>query len=331
MGDRSERRVHCVDPDHLAAAVAAAQPDDVIVALDPRRARLVAGPDAVLAAVDRLEDGAAFDGPAVVGRADVLATWLAGRGDAGTLRGDPAVVFHHVADDGSTVVVHGRLLDTAAGTEPVVAVADDPAALDALEARLADTGGRDLARILRYDDAIADGPCVLAGPELVTMPFWTTEFCATVIRAAEATGAFGADPEDPVPGQELSLAALSPRLFAHVEDDLALRVMPALLRTWPTIEYAGLRDAFVIKFTPGGQPDLPLHHDVAQISASVRLNDGYEGGALEFPRQEFTNAAVPVGTFLAWPSLVTHPHRSAPVVRGVKYSLTVWCALPHQH
>jgi hypothetical protein len=239
-------------------------------------------------------------------------------------------VFHRLGDDGATVVVHGRLLDTAAGTEPVVAVGDDAAALAALDAALADIGGRDLARILRYDDAIADGPVALVAPEIVSMAFWTPAFCATVVRAAEATGAFGADPEDPVPGHELSLAALSPRLFAHVEDDVAVRVMPALMGTWPAIEYAGLRDVFVIKFTPGGQAELPLHHDVAQVSASVRLNDGYEGGALEFPRQRFSNATTAVGALVAWPSLVTHPHRSAPVRRGVKYSLTIWLELPHQ-
>jgi predicted 2-oxoglutarate/Fe(II)-dependent dioxygenase YbiX len=70
---------------------------------------------------------------------------------------------------------------------------------------------------------------------------------------------------------------------------------------------------------------------VAQVSASVRLNDGYEGGALEFPRHRFTNAEVPVGALLAWPSFVTHPHRSAPVRHGVKYSLTIWFELPDQH
>jgi hypothetical protein len=267
-----------------------------------------------------------------VGRADALATWLAGGGVAAELPADRAgVVFHHLGSDGATVVVHGRVLDTAAGTEPVVAVSADPGALDRLDAALADGGGRDLARLLRYDDAVAPGPWSVVAPELVMTSFWTPAFCATLIGAAEATGAFGADPDDPVPGHELSLAAISPRLFAHVEDDIALRVMPVLQQTWPAIDFAGLRDAFVIKFTPSGQAELPLHHDVAQVSASVRLNDGYEGGALEFPRQGFTNAATPVGALLAWPSLVTHPHRSAAVRRGVKYSLTVWFELPHQH
>jgi hypothetical protein len=318
-------------PGGLAAAVAAAAPDDVIVALEPGRACLVAPAPSVIVAVDRLADGVVAAGGSIVGRAAAVRDWLAAGGGPADLPVDDAgVVFHPLEGTGSTVVVHGRLLDTALGTEPVVAVSDDAAALTALARALADVGGRDLARLLRYDDAVAAGSWAVVAPELISMAFWTPAFCTTVIGAAEATGAFGADPDDPVPGHELSLAAISPRLFAHVEDDLAARVMPVLHQTWPAIEYAGLRDAFVIKFTPAGQAELRLHHDVAQVSASVRPNDGYEGRGLEFPRQGFSNADVPVGTLLAWPSLVTHPHRSAPVRRGVKYSLTIWFELPDQ-
>ena len=31
---------------------------------------------------------------------------------------------------------------------------------------------------------------------------------------------------------------------------------------------------------------------------------------------------------LAWPSLVTHPHESTPLVSGVKHALTIWFELP---
>jgi predicted 2-oxoglutarate/Fe(II)-dependent dioxygenase YbiX len=71
-----------------------------------------------------------------------------------------------------------------------------------------------------------------------------------------------------------------------------------------------------------------MHHDVAQVSASIKLNDDYEGAVLEFPRQKFANSDVPVGDVIAWPSLVTHPHASSQLTRGVKYSLTIWCELP---
>jgi len=193
----------------------------------------------------------------------------------------------------------------------------------------------DLARLLGYEDAVdidgVDASASELGPDLLVMAWWTPAFCRAISRAAEAVGGFEVDPEDPVPGEEISLANISPRLFAAVQDDVGLRLWPALRERWPLIDYHGLRDAFVIRYEPGRQTELRLHHDVAQVSASVKLNDGYEGGVLEFPRQGVSNADVPVGSLLAWPSLVTHPHRATPVTSGVKYSLTIWCELPEQY
>lgn len=186
----------------------------------------------------------------------------------------------------------------------------------------------DLERLLSYGDARADGPTVEAAPDVLCMPFWTPDFCSLVVRAAEATGGFAPQPDDPVPGHEISLAAVAPRLFEHLENDIGARMWPAIRQWWPCVDYHGLRDAFVIKYAIGAQEELRLHHDVAQVSASIKLNDDYTGGELEFPRQECTNRDVPVGHALVWPSLVTHPHGSAVLRSGTKYSLTVWCELP---
>jgi hypothetical protein len=193
----------------------------------------------------------------------------------------------------------------------------------------------DLSMILAYDGAMADevdapGQAELTrvGDELYTTPFWTPAMCAAVIRASEAVGAFEPQPDDPVPGHEVSLALISPRLYETVQDDIGLRVWPRLRTAWPYVDYHGLRDVFVIKYALGEQESLRIHHDVAQVSASVKLNDGYDGGELEFPRQGWTNASVGIGELLAWPSLVTHPHRTARLRSGVKYALTIWCELP---
>jgi predicted 2-oxoglutarate/Fe(II)-dependent dioxygenase YbiX len=67
------------------------------------------------------------------------------------------------------------------------------------------------------------------------------------------------------------------------------------------------------------------------VSASVKLNDSYEGAELDFPQQSFTNRDVPVGSLLAWPSLVTHPHQTLPLTGGIKYGLTIWFELPEQY
>lgn len=224
-----------------------------------------------------------------------------------------------------------------AGNErPVVAI--DPApgrrpeTLATLATALADPGSRDLGALLRYDgaaDPVTDGKAVEAAPDILVMPFWTPDFCAALIRAAETAGIWTSDPDDPVPGAEVSLFSLSPRLAGLLEEDLSARVWPAIKEHWPEVAVTGLHDAFVIRYEPGGSSEgLPLHHDVAQVSATVRLNAGYRGGALAFPRQGWDIAGVPVGHLVAWPSLVTHPHRAEPVQHGVRYGLTIWFALP---
>jgi hypothetical protein len=187
----------------------------------------------------------------------------------------------------------------------------------------------DLQQILGYRGAIddRDGLTELGG-EIYQVPFWTPGFCSTVIRAAEAVGAFEPQPHDPVPGHEVSLAIISPRLFEAVEIDLGVRIWPQLQTVWPYIDYHGLRDVFVIKYALGEQEELRMHHDVAQVSASVKLNEGYEGAMLDFPRQRVDNSQVPIGELVVWPSLVTHPHQATTLKSGVKYGLTVWFELP---
>ena len=188
----------------------------------------------------------------------------------------------------------------------------------------------DIERIIGYQDVIDDGPLEVVANEMLALKCFTPQFCAALIRAAEACGRFDAHPDDPVPGRELSLSQISPRLFESLQNDLGSRIWPKLQTHWEQIDYYGLTDAFVIKYEKGGQEELRQHHDVAQLSGSVKLNDGYTGAELLFPRQRFSNASLPVGTLLVWPSLVTHPHRSAPITSGTKYSLTLWFELPFQ-
>lgn len=189
-------------------------------------------------------------------------------------------------------------------------------------------GPDDLSRILSYAGAVDDRRGVdELGADLLVVPFWTPAFCATVVRAAELVG-FTPDPHDPVPGHEVSLATISPRLYNAVQDDLGARIWPQLQDVWPLIDYHGLRDAFVIRYAQGEQEALRAHHDVAQVSATVKLDDDYEGAELRFPRQRVDNRDVAVGALLAWPSLVTHPHEAAPLRRGVKHGLTIWFELP---
>ena len=187
----------------------------------------------------------------------------------------------------------------------------------------------DLELILGYRDAVDSSLLIKrVAEEIFALSCWTPKFCDALIRAAELTGAFEINPNDPVPGHEVSLAVISPQLFNAVEVDFGLRIWSQLQQQWPLIDYHGIQDVFVIKYEVAQQEELRMHHDVAQVSASIKLNNDYHGAELEFPRQNFSNREMKIGQMVAWPSLVTHPHRSAPIVSGVKYSATVWFELP---
>ena len=186
-----------------------------------------------------------------------------------------------------------------------------------------------LERLFSYRDAIDPSVGVTTlDTDMLVVPCWTRDFCELLTEAAEATGGFAANEFDPVPAHEISLGAISPALFERVQDDFGARIWPQLKSVWPLIDYHGINDAFIIKYEVGKQEELRIHHDVAQVSASIKLNDDYQGAVLEFPRQNKTNESVPVGSMLAWPSLVTHPHSSSPIHSGVKYSMTIWFELP---
>lgn len=314
-----------------AAAVAAAGVDDLDFVVTLPRGALVVDPDAALwaygqygATVVLSSDGVVRAGPGWALR-DLDDLDDTGETDLDVDdRGLLAVTLEPDAEAGVRgvrVVVDGAVPAVVVGAPRELARLRG--ALDQAEARHRGA--------LHYEPRPITGAPTMVAPELLHVPFFDRATAAALVTLATGTDLWGSDPDDPVPGDEVSLARLSPRLFTRVEDHLDALVVPALRVHWPEIAWNGLHDAFVIRYRASPtepSSELPLHHDVAQISASVRLDDGYEGGALEFPRQQWTNARVPVGDLVAWPSLVTHPHRAAPVTRGVKHGLTLWFRLP---
>ena len=60
-----------------------------------------------------------------------------------------------------------------------------------------------------------------------------------------------------------------------------------------------------------------------QLSGLIYLNDDYEGGETEFPRQgiKFKGSA---GDLLLFPSNFCYPHQSLPVTQGTKFAIVTW-------
>jgi hypothetical protein len=151
------------------------------------------------------------------------------------------------------------------------------------------------------------------------------QWCKALIESCENNGQWQSLPDDKFPGQEIRLDTLTgTSFFSDLKELYEDTLAPEAEAHWPKLGLQGLQDAFVIKYATNQQESLPLHTDSSSVSFTIKLNDYYKGGVLNFPRQEVTNESCQVGDVLYWPSEVTHPHESLPLEKGVKYSLVIW-------
>jgi hypothetical protein len=237
-----------------------------------------------------------------------------------------AQIFHVLDGTGTDAVgVSGHV--HVGGAQPLVLVDPIPGApaLAGLKDQLADCGTRDLARILRYDEAVDDRPLEPVDVrEILVTPFWTPSFCATVIRAAEAAGAWVNSDGRVTSRSETSILGISSRLLAAADADLRSRVAPRLGGRWPQMAEVGLQDAIVMRYDTGeASGALTPDQGGTRVTGWIRLNDGYGGGSLFFPSQAWNDGRAAVGFLTLWPSAGTHPHRAEAVTRGIKYGLTM--------
>ena len=157
--------------------------------------------------------------------------------------------------------------------------------------------------------------------DMLLIDFMSADMCKKMISLSEKH-TFKSLSYDKVKGQELRLREFG--LWDELEDHWNTNIYPIVHEFWNPCHMWGMRDAFLIKYEMDKQRDLPLHNDASLVTGSVKLNDDYEGGVLEFPRQKLSNKDIPIGKCILFPGQVTHGHLSTPITEGTKYSLTIW-------
>ena len=157
--------------------------------------------------------------------------------------------------------------------------------------------------------------------DMILIDFMSEDMCQKMISLSEKH-TFKSLSYDKVKGQELRLKEFG--LWYELEEHWNTYIYPIVYEFWTPCHMWGMRDAFLIKYEMEKQRDLPLHNDASLVTGSVKLNDDYEGGVLEFPRQKLSNKDIPIGKCILFPGQVTHGHLSTPITKGTKYSLTIW-------
>ena len=168
--------------------------------------------------------------------------------------------------------------------------------------------------------------------DIIVTPFWTKSFCDDLIElsnqmsdqfskkinwATESSYAIGWD--------DLPIDKISPVLFQEFIGQYKRSIIPLISRvyTYASADIAGWFVPYILRYDKVGQC-ADLHHDASSITLNIKLNNDYEGCNLVLPRQKFNAVDIPVGHAIIFPSTVTHPHYSEPLISGTKYSLTSW-------
>jgi hypothetical protein len=178
--------------------------------------------------------------------------------------------------------------------------------------------------------------------------------CARLVALAEAADAWRDDRHGAVPTTDVALADLGGEALALFNGLLASALLPLAARTFGESRRFRVHDAFLVKYdAAGGQVDLPVHADQADVSLTVALNGlgDYDGGGTRFEAADgtarrappavpndalappLTRAAPPrpaaggvvrpdVGEVVVFASRLRHA--AAPITRGRRYVLAVF-------
>jgi len=158
--------------------------------------------------------------------------------------------------------------------------------------------------------------------DMLLVKFMNQSQCERLIEMGNKLNTWEPMPGDKFPAQEIRMKELG--LFEELESHWQKHLYPLIERYWHPMEMYGLRDAFIMKYSVDTQKDLPLHTDASLVTGSVKLNEDYEGADLVFPRQGISNKEIPPGWCILFPGSVTHGHECTELLKGTKYSLTMW-------
>jgi hypothetical protein len=168
--------------------------------------------------------------------------------------------------------------------------------------------------------------------DIIITPFWTEQFCNNLVQISnQFSDKFSKDIDwsrnssYSIGWDDLALDKISPILFQEFVAQYKQYIIPLIGRvfTYASADIHGWFVPHILRYNQIGQ-HADLHNDTSSITLNIKLNNDYEGCDLKFPRQQFSSANIPIGYAMIWPSTVTHPHYSEPLISGTKLSLTAW-------
>jgi GR25 family glycosyltransferase involved in LPS biosynthesis/glycosyltransferase involved in cell wall biosynthesis len=164
--------------------------------------------------------------------------------------------------------------------------------------------------------------------DVFIFPLFTEEFCSLLIEQAEESQKWTKNrhyfyPTCDMLINELGLQSHYQRILQEFVYPVAIQKWALEGKEWPVLS----SENFIIKYDESVQGHLALHHDSADISMVLALNDDYEGGGTYFWRQKELHKGK-TGYISIHPSVITHRHGARAVTKGKRFVLVSFCNKP---
>jgi len=174
-----------------------------------------------------------------------------------------------------------------------------------------------------FEPIVQHTPMKRVAEDILHAPFLSKDFCQTLFDFAKSFEGWESNRQDThYSTHDCHLKKHAPVFYDIISDALEEVIFPKAASWWE-INAFEVSDMFIVKYSEETQKSLAYHHDESYISASIKINDDYKGGVLNFPHKKYDNSNLSVGDIILWPSQITHLHGSSKV-EGEKYSLTIW-------
>ena len=156
-----------------------------------------------------------------------------------------------------------------------------------------------------------------------TWPLVTEKFCKELITKAEEHGNWTTDRHNNYPTHDLPLKSFGyEEIYHEILEEYAHPVIWDVWRLNAGKDKKKRMDTFIAKYdnvSENAQNHLGCHHDQAEYTLVLTLNDDFEGGGTWFPNQKIL-LKNPVGYMTLHPN-TTHRHGARPVLTGTRYVL----------
>ena len=165
---------------------------------------------------------------------------------------------------------------------------------------------------------------------LYNFHFFKDTFCDELVNDLKKFNGWTENRHDHFPTNDILLQKYNSNLHNIYTSCIKNIVIPIVNKIYEGSTYKPERlthETFIIRYKPGLQNSLNLHHDASEFSIILNLSqegEDFEGGGTYFPQHELLVKA-PKGHLVMHPGRMTHWHGVRPITSGERYAIVSFC------